>query len=199
MRITTRVLTALIVFCLFYNGFDLGAREKEFHRRIVERSTDGGASDAVFVGARCNEQADDPSLTCVSSPSQDAQSSDTLQQPTFFKYSMLCTPNGLHLTARNRSNLRCAVAWLREHHAARILIVGYCDNSGSEVCSAALAERRAEVVHQFLLRLGTGTDQIAGVKAWRNLDRPCPAGATECQRQNRSARMFLTAPAETLN
>ena len=136
----------------------------------------------------------------MSTPSKGTQSgSEALQQPTFLKQPLLFTPNGLKLSAPSRKTLKCAAAWLREHHVARVLIVGYCDNSGSEACTAALAERRAEVVRQFLVRFDTQANQIAGVKGWENLDRPCRACTTECQRQNRSARLFLAGPAGSLN
>ena len=90
------------------------------------------------------------------------------------------------------------MAWLRQHPGDRILVVGYCDDSGSEACTAALAERRAEVVRQFLLSLGTRADQIAGIKGWENLNGSCRAGVPECQRQNRSARLFVAEPAGSL-
>jgi len=87
----------------------------------------------------------------VSTPSKGTQSgSEALQQPTFLKQPLLFTPNGLKLSAPSRKTLKCAAAWLREHHVARVLIVGYCDNSGSEACTAVLAEPRAEVVSSVL-------------------------------------------------
>ena len=61
-----------------------------------------------------------------------------------------------------------------------------------------LAERRSEAVRQFLLSLGTRADQIAGIKCRENPTGPCRAGATECQRQDRSARLYLAEPAESL-
>ena len=102
------------------------------------------------------------------------------------------------LTAKTRKSLQCAAAWLRQHPGNRLLIVGYCDDSGSEACTTALAEHRAEVVRQFLLSLGTGADQVAGVKGWENLNGACRVGVTECQRQNRSARLFVAEPEGTL-
>jgi outer membrane protein OmpA-like peptidoglycan-associated protein len=201
MRFAMNILTPLAVFCLIGTAYEYPAQEKRFDRAIVEKATEESpVADTTLLAVHCDKQTDDPGLAHESTPSKGTRSSfEALHQPTFLKQPLLFTPNGLNLTARSRNNLHCAVGWLREHHVARVLIVGYCDNSGSEACTAALAERRAEVVRQFLLRLGTQANQIAGVKAWENLDRPCRAGTTECQRQNRSARLFLTGPAGSLD
>jgi outer membrane protein OmpA-like peptidoglycan-associated protein len=195
------ILTAFAAFCLIGTAYECPAQEKHFDRAIVKKATEESpVADTTLLAVHCDEQMDDPRLAHVSTPSKGTQSgSEALQQPTCLKQPLLFTPNGLNLTARSRNNLHCAVGWLREHHVAQVLIVGYCDNSGSEDCTAALAERRAEVVRQFLLRLGTQANQIAGVKGWENLDRPCRTGTTECQQQNRSARLFLAGPAGSLN
>ena len=201
MRFAMNILTPLAAFCLIGTAYECPAQEKHFDRAIVEKATEEShVAGTTLLAVHCDEQTDDPRLAHVSTPSKGTQSgSEALQQPTFLKQPLLFTPNGFNLTARSRNNLHCAVAWLREHHVARVLIVGYCDNSGSEACTAALAERRAEVVRQFFVRFDTQANQIAGVKGWQNLDRPCRAGTTECQRQNRSARLFLAGPAGSLN
>lgn len=201
MRFAANILTPLTAFCLFGSGSDWTPRQKQFDQPIVEKAiAESAVADTAFLAVHCNEQTEDPLLAHVSTPSKGARSSsEALQEPIFLKQSLLFTPNGLNLTARSRNTLNCAAAWLHEHHDARILIVGYCDDSGSEACTTALAERRAEVVRRFLLRLGTRADQIAGVKGWENLNGACRAGVTECQRQNRSARLFLTGPAGSLD
>jgi len=201
MRFGINILTPLAAFCLIGTAYECPAQEKHFDRAIVEKATEeSSVAGTTLLAVRCDEQADDPRLAQVSTPSMGTQSgSEALQQPTFLKQPLLFTPNGFNLTARSRNNLHCAVAWLREHHVARVLIVGYCDNSGSEACTAALAERRAEVDRQFLVRFDTQANQIAGVKGWQNLNRPCRAGTTDCQRQNRSACLFLARPAGSLN
>ncbi len=200
MRSTTDILTPLTAFWLLGSGSDLAAQEKQFHQLIVEQWTErGAAADAVFVEIRFNEQAADREVNRVSTPGNGARSSPkALPEPTLPKGRLPFASNSLNLTARNRKSLECAAAWLRQHPGDRILIVGYCDDSGSEACTAALAERRAEVVRQFLLSLGTRADQIAGVKGWENLNGACRAGVAECQRQNRSARLFVAEPAGSL-
>jgi outer membrane protein OmpA-like peptidoglycan-associated protein len=201
MRFAMNILTPLAAFCLIGTAYECSAQEENFDRAIVEKATEESpVADNTLLAVHCDKQTEDPRLAHVSTPSKGTQSgSEALQPPIFLKQPLLFTPNGFNLTARSRNNLHCAVAWLREHHVARVLIVGYCDNSGSEACTAALAKRRAEVVRQFLVRFDTQANQIAGVKGWQNLDRPCRAGTTECQRQNRSARLFLAGPAGSLN
>jgi outer membrane protein OmpA-like peptidoglycan-associated protein len=196
MRLSTNILTLLTALCLFGSGSNWAAQGKDFDQMIVETATQvSTAAHAMFVPTDSNEQLPDPRLARITTPRQSTQSSfEALLEPSFLKLPILFTPNRLNLTATSRNTLNCAAAWLREHHLARILIVGYCDNSGSEVCTTALAERRAEVVRQFLMSLGTRTDQIAGVKGWENLDQPCHSNTKECQRQNRSVRLFLTSP-----
>ncbi len=196
MRLSTDILTPLTVFCLFGSGPNWAAQGKHFDQMTVETATEvSTAAHAMFFPPDSNEQLPDPRLARITTPSTTAQSSfEASQEPSFLKQPILFTPNRLNLTATSRNTLNCAVAWLREHHLARILIVGYCDNSGSEACTTALAERRAEVVRQFLMSLGTRTDQIAGVKGWENLDQPCHSNTRECQRKNRSVRLFLTGP-----
>jgi outer membrane protein OmpA-like peptidoglycan-associated protein len=200
MRFAANILTPVMAFCLIESGSNRATRQEHFVQPIVEKATaESAVADTAFFAVRRNEQTEDPRLTQVSTPSEHAQSSsEALQEPIFLKQPLLFTPNGLNLTASSRHTLNCAAAWLYEHHEARILIVGYCDDSGSEACSTALAERRAEVVRRFLLSLGTQADQIAGVKGWENQAGSCHAGATECQRQNRSARLFVAEPAGRL-
>ena len=196
MRFAANILTPMTAFCLFGSGSDWAPRQKQFDQPIVEKATAKSAEvDTVFLAVHCNEQAEDPRLAHVSTPSKGARSSsEALQEPIFLKQPLLFTPNGLNLTARSRNTLNCAAAWLHEHHVARILIVGYCDDSGSETCTTALAERRAEVVRQFLVSLGAPPDQIAGVKGWDSLDQTCRVA--NCQRLNRSVRLFVQSSAE---
>jgi hypothetical protein len=45
--------------------------------------------------------------------------------------------------------MKRAVAWLRQHREARILIVGSCDSGGSETCTRGIAEGRGAECQQF--------------------------------------------------
>jgi outer membrane protein OmpA-like peptidoglycan-associated protein len=200
MRFAANILTPLTALCLLGSGPDWEQRQKHFDQPIVEKATANSVlAGLVFPAVHSNEQTEDPRLAHVSTPSKGARSSsEPLLEPTFLKHLLLFTPNGFSLTARGGNTLNRAAAWLHEHHETRILIVGYCDDSGSEACTTALAEGRAAVVRLFLLRLGTREDQIAGFKGWENLNGACRASGTECQRQNRSARLFVAEPAGNL-
>src|SRR5712664_4282911 len=201
MRFAMNILPPLAAFCLIGTAYECPAQEKHFDRAIVEKATEESpVAGTTLLAVHCDKQTDDPRLAHVSTPSKATQSgSEALQEPIFLMQPLLFAPNGLKLSAPSGKTLKCAAAWLRQHHVARVLIVGYCDNSGSEACTASLAERRAQVVRQFLVRFDTQANKIAGVKGWENLDRPCRTGTTECQRQNRSARLFLAGPAGSLN
>lgn len=193
MRLGANILTPLTAFCLFGSGSDWTPRQKQFDQPIVEKATaESAVADTVFLAVHCNEQTEDPLLAHVSTPSKGARSSsEALQEPIFLKQPLLFTPNGLMLSTPSRKTLKCAAAWLRQHPESQLLIVGYCDASGSENCTAALEGRRGETVRQFLVSLGVPPDQIAGVKGWDSLDQTCRVDTAKCQRLNRSARLFI--------
>ncbi len=114
----------------------------------------------------------------------------TVSNPPFLRQPILFGPNSLELTVAGKNTLKRAAVWLRQHHEARILIVGSCDVSGSETCTHALAEARGGVIQKFLGSSGID-DQIVGVKGWDNLDEGCQTSDIGCQQLNRSARIFM--------
>lgn len=196
MRFTKNLLTSLTVLCLFDRGSAFGAQQTQFHQAIVGVAAEArGAPNAVFVEVHCSKQSSPGDVNRTSTPEKGARSAaQTLQQATPPKGRLLFAPNSVQLAARDKRSLESAAAWLAQHAGDHVLIVGYCDDSGSETCTAALAERRSEAVRQCLLGFGTRADQIAGAKGWENQSGPCRAGATECQRQNRSVRLYLAEP-----
>jgi outer membrane protein OmpA-like peptidoglycan-associated protein len=117
----------------------------------------------------------------------------SLSNPPFLRQPILFGPNRLDLTVAGKNTLQRAAAWLRQHHEARILIVGSCDVSGSETCTHALAEARGGVIQRFLGSFGIESDQIVGVKGWDNLEKGCQTSDIGCQQSNRSARIFMAA------
>lgn len=117
----------------------------------------------------------------------------SLSNPPFLRQPILFGPNSLDLTVAGKNTLQRAAAWLRQHHEARILIVGSCDGSGSEACTHALAEARGGVIRKFLRNSGIDSDQIVGVKGWDNLDKGCQTSDIWCQQSNRSVRIFMAA------
>jgi outer membrane protein OmpA-like peptidoglycan-associated protein len=201
MKLVTCILTPLTALCLFGRGSDASSQETRFREHVVDDCTEERrvAADLAFVETRAKEQAGDRKTDRVGVPVKAAHSGpETSRVAAIPKGRLLFAANSVVLTARNRKALECAAAWLREHPEVRVLIVGYCDDSGSEECTAALAEHRADVVRQLLLKLGTGPNQVAGVKGWENLNGACRASVAECQRQNRSARLFVSKPVGSL-
>lgn len=196
MRFGKNLLTSLTVLCLFGRGSAFGAQQTQFHQAIVGVAAEAmGAPNAVFVEAHCSEQSSTGDVNRASTPEKGARSTaQTLQEATPPKGRLLFAPNSVQLTVSDKRSLESAAGWLGQHPGDRVLIVGYCDDSGSETCTGTLAERRSEEVRQYLLGFGTRADQIAGAKGWENQSGPCRAGATECQRQNRSVRLYLAEP-----
>jgi len=117
--------------------------------------------------------------------------SASISNPPFLKQAILFGPNSLDLTVAGKNALQRAAVWLRQHHEARVLIVGSCDVSGSVACTHALAEARGGVIRKFLGSSGIDPDQIVGVKGWDNLEKGCQTSDIGCQQLNRSARIFM--------
>jgi outer membrane protein OmpA-like peptidoglycan-associated protein len=111
--------------------------------------------------------------------------------PPFLRHPILFGANSLELSPAGENTLKRAVAWLRQHPETRILIVGSCDVSGSEICTHALAEARGGVIQTFLGSCGVDSAQIVGVKGWDNLHKGCRNSDVGCQQSNRSARIFI--------
>jgi outer membrane protein OmpA-like peptidoglycan-associated protein len=116
--------------------------------------------------------------------------------PHFLRHSFLFCPESLELAPPSEQRLELDARWVREHRRVRILAVGYCDTLGSEECTHELAERRAVVVKEYLLRYGVDPSQIIAVKAWEQADPACGSRTPTCQQMNRRARIFLVGSAD---
>ena len=116
-----------------------------------------------------------------------------ISDPPFLRHPIPFAPNSLELDIAARIALKRAAGWLQQHRDARILIVGSCDSGGSETCTHTLAEGRGAAVQKFLGSAGIDSDQIVGVKGWDSVDQSCRASEVECQRLNRSARIFMAS------
>jgi len=128
------------------------------------------------------------------SRSKASGASAAVSDPPFLRHPIRFATNSLELDLEAKSMLKRTAGWLRQHGEARILIVGSCDSGGSETCTHTLAEARAAAVQKFLGSAGIHSDQIVGVKGWDSLDQGCLTSDGECQKTNRSARIFIASP-----
>jgi outer membrane protein OmpA-like peptidoglycan-associated protein len=115
-----------------------------------------------------------------------------VRAPPFLKRVLLFGPDSAEPSVESRNAIKLVASWLREHREVRILIVGFCDLSGSEVCTHALAERGGTVVEQPLVKDGSGSSQI--VQGWERAGPVCSAATPACQAMNRRARIFIVGP-----
>ena len=146
------------------------------------------APPGSFIGQQQTSGLNDPKTSgTVAHPSV------AISDPPFLRHPIPFAPNSLELDMAARNALKRAAGWLQQHRDARILIVGSCDSGGSETCTHTLAEARGVAVQKFLGSGGINSDQIVGVKGWDSVDQSCRASEVECQRLNRSARIFMAS------
>ncbi len=195
-----KFLTSLAALCLFGGVADWAGQKRQVARTRPEKQIQSATrSDTIPLAAQVDVAREDPERARPEAPRAGSQSSSVgIHEPPFLKHRLLFGPNSLELSAVSRNTLKRSAAWLREHREARILIVGFCDRSGSETCTHTLAEGRGAVVRQFLMRFGTESDQIVGVKGWDNVDRACRTSTPKCQQLYRCARLFVASSAARL-
>jgi len=73
-----------------------------------------------------------------------------------------------------------AACWLRARPAARVLVTGFCDSTGSENCTDKLARKRAETLRRILIEYGADSKQIVAATNWDSAG-SCSAKTTRCQ------------------
>ncbi len=155
---------------------------------LLAKSGPTFAASGPFLG-----QQQTSGLNSAKTSGSVAHPSVAISDPPFLRHPIPFTPNSLELDIAARNTLKRAVGWLQQHRDARILIVGSCDSEGSETCTHTLAEGRGAAVQKFLGSAGIDSDQIVGVKGWDSVDQSCRASEVECQRLNRSARIFMAS------
>ena len=112
-------------------------------------------------------------------------------EPPFLRKAFLFGPDSTELSEEGQNTINGVSSWLGEHPEVRVLIVGFCDPSGSEACTHALAERRGSVLEELLVKHGNVSAQIVGAKGWEKADPVCAAATPACQAMNRRARIFI--------
>jgi outer membrane protein OmpA-like peptidoglycan-associated protein len=111
--------------------------------------------------------------------------------PHILKQTLLFDPNGVDLKSETLKRLTFDAGWLQRHPGVRIFVVGYCDPLGSEKCTHDLAEGRAALVRQLLVKYGVGPSQVVAAKGWEKAAPVCEAATPTCQAMNRRARIFI--------
>jgi outer membrane protein OmpA-like peptidoglycan-associated protein len=111
--------------------------------------------------------------------------------PRILKQTLLFDPNGIDLTSETQKRLTFDAGWLQRHPEVRVFVVGYCEPLGSDECTHDLAERRAAVVRQLLVKYRVGPSQIVAARGWEKAGPFCEAATPTCQAMNRRARIFI--------
>jgi outer membrane protein OmpA-like peptidoglycan-associated protein len=66
----------------------------------------------------------------------------------------------------NKATLEADVAYLKAHPEIRIRIDGYTDNRGDIVYNLVLAQKRADIANQDLIRMGIPAERIVWAVGW---------------------------------
>jgi peptidoglycan-associated lipoprotein len=89
----------------------------------------------------------------------------------------------------NKATLEADVAYLVAHPDVRIRIDGYADNRGSIFYNLVLAQKRAEIAKQDLIRMGVPAERIVSAVGWGMLYPTCDFESDECWDVNRRAHL----------
>jgi peptidoglycan-associated lipoprotein len=76
-----------------------------------------------------------------------------------------------------RAELQELADWLGSHPGARITIEGHCDERGTDEYNVALGEKRAQVIRDYLVRLGVDRETLATISYGE--ERPAASGDDE--------------------
>jgi outer membrane protein OmpA-like peptidoglycan-associated protein len=199
MGCARKCLALVTVLYLFGGVLDLRVPGARGGLKLLGASRTPGQSDALSPKAQGQVQKQDTEPAGPKSLSAVSQAkSGGIREPPFLRHSFLFDPDSAKLSAESQSAVKRVAAWLGQHPDVRILVVGFCDSSGSETCTPSLSERRGAVVCQWLVRFGVLPHQIAGVQGWSTADRDCRADIAKCQQVNRSAEIFIAGSAGSL-
>jgi peptidoglycan-associated lipoprotein len=89
----------------------------------------------------------------------------------------------------NQATLEADVAYLMAHPEIRIRIDGYTDNRGDIIYNLVLAQKRAEIAKQDLIRMGIPAQRIVSAVGWGKLYPTCDFDSDECWDTNRRAHL----------
>jgi peptidoglycan-associated lipoprotein len=95
------------------------------------------------------------------------------------------------LSPAARRDLEGVVAWLAANEQARVLVEGHSDQRGDLRLNQALAERRANAIHEHLVTRGIDSDRVA-IVTYGDRRPVCAELLETCWAQNRRAVVRLT-------
>jgi peptidoglycan-associated lipoprotein len=119
------------------------ACKKKSNTQVVDPGDDTGSADRSTTDG--SDRADGGTTTTVSADDGDSP-------PTFaavyFEF------DSTTLSTEARAELEQLAAWLASHPKARITIEGHADARGTDEYNVALGQKRAQVIQDYLGRLG---------------------------------------------
>ena len=89
----------------------------------------------------------------------------------------------------NKAAVESDVAYLKAHPDIKIRIDGYTDNRGTLVYNLALAQKRADIAKDELIRAGVSPDRIMSATGWGMLYPTCDMESDQCWDVNRRAHL----------
>jgi OmpA-OmpF porin, OOP family len=98
------------------------------------------------------------------------------------------------LTTESQTQVKNIANILKNFPVSSIKIGGYTDNQGDSVINKKIADERAKIVRNELIKLGAGVTQITEAVGYGPDDPVCPANDTpECRARNRRVDLKVAA------
>lgn len=99
--------------------------------------------------------------------------------------------DSVELSEEARAALQKNIEWLKRWTTTRILVEGHADSRGTDEYNLALAERRADVVRDYLVSLGLAADRVTIVS--KGEEQPfCQEESESCWQKNRVGHFIFT-------
>jgi hypothetical protein len=131
-----KVRVLVTALCLFGGVLDGRVASARGDWELLGTARVAGQSDAVSLRAQGQVQMQDrESAGSKPSSAVSQPKSGGVREAPFLKHALLFDPDSAELSAASTNAVKRAAAWLHKHRETRILIVGFCDSSGSETCT----------------------------------------------------------------
>ena len=94
------------------------------------------------------------------------------------------------ISEEGRQALSRDADWIKSNRGSQLKIEGHCDERGTSAYNLVLGEKRAKAVRNYLVELGTASNQLSVVSYGK--ERPfCKEHDESCYSQNRRAHMVV--------